>query len=170
MTVSIVRTPVRDRTGPARLLDLVERRSKQVFKTWLFGRDETWRAAVEVVAMDGFTGFKTAAVEELNDGVTVMVDPFYVVHLGGECLELCRRRVQQQTLSHLGRAGDPLYSARRTLSTGADLPTDQQGQPMSTLFADEKHLEVEATWGVYHVMVVPTAVPTGQAARPRCRR
>ena len=27
--------------------------------------------------MDGFTGFKTAAVEELNDGVTVVMDPFY---------------------------------------------------------------------------------------------
>ena len=83
-------------------------------------------AGVEVVAMDGFTGFKTAAVEELDDGVTVVMDPFHVVRLAGESLEQCRRRVQKQTLGHRGRAGDPLYSTRRTLSTGADLLTDKQ--------------------------------------------
>ncbi len=153
VTVIIDLTPVRDRTGPARLLDMVERRSKQVFKTWLSKRDETWRAAVEVVAMDGFTGFKTAAVEELKEDVTVVMDPFHVVRLAGQSLELCRRRVQQQTLGHRGRAGDPLYSARRTLSTGADLLTDKQRQRISALFADEAHLQVEATWGVYQAMV-----------------
>jgi hypothetical protein len=32
-----------------------------------------WRDGVEVVAMDGFTGFKTAATEELPDAVAVIV-------------------------------------------------------------------------------------------------
>jgi hypothetical protein len=32
-------TPIRDGTGPARLLDMVEGRSKRVFKTWLGERD-----------------------------------------------------------------------------------------------------------------------------------
>jgi transposase len=41
----------------------------------VIGVDEhVWRDAVEVVAMDGFTGFKTATTEELPDAVTVM-DP-----------------------------------------------------------------------------------------------
>ena len=35
VTVIIDLTPMRDGTGPARLLDMVEGRSKQVFKTWL---------------------------------------------------------------------------------------------------------------------------------------
>ncbi len=39
---------------------MVEGRSKQVVRTWLVERDQAWRDAVEVVAMDGFTGFKTA--------------------------------------------------------------------------------------------------------------
>ena len=77
---------VRDRTGPARLLDTVEGRSKQVFKTWLSERDETWRTGVEVVPMDGFTGFKTAAVEELTEDVTVVMDPFHVVRVRHEAL------------------------------------------------------------------------------------
>ena len=76
VTVIIDPTPIRDGTGPSRLLDMVEGRSKQVFKTWLAEQDQAWRDGIEVVAMDGFTGFKTAAAEELPDAVAVM-DPFY---------------------------------------------------------------------------------------------
>lgn len=65
VTVIIDLTPVRDGAGPARLLDMVEGRSKAAFKTWLADRDDAFRDAVEVVAMDGFTGFKTAAAEPL---------------------------------------------------------------------------------------------------------
>jgi len=48
---------VREQTGSARLLDMVEGRSKKAFKTWLSSRDQAWRERIEVVAMDGFTGF-----------------------------------------------------------------------------------------------------------------
>jgi transposase len=56
VTVIIDLTAIRNGTGPARLLDMVAGRSKAVFKTWLGERPEPWRAGVEVVAMDGFTG------------------------------------------------------------------------------------------------------------------
>ena len=121
VTVIIDLTGIRDGAGPARLLDMVEGRSKQAFKTWLSEREQSWRDAVEVVAMDGFTGFKTATTEELPDAVAVM-DPFHVVRLAGDALDQCRRRVQQAAHGHCGRKDDPLYSARRTLHTGADLP------------------------------------------------
>ena len=61
VTVILDVTPVRDRRGPSRLLDMVPGRSKQVFKTWLASRPDTWRERIEIVAMDGFTGFKSAA-------------------------------------------------------------------------------------------------------------
>ena len=137
-------TPVRDGVGPARLLDMVEGRSKAAFKAWLAERPQSWRDAVEVVAMDGFTGFKTAAVEELGDVATVM-DPFHVVRLAGDALDECRRRIQQAIHGHRGRKADPLYAARRTLSTGADLLTDKQKTRLQALFADDAHIEVEAT-------------------------
>ncbi len=76
VTVIIDLTAIRDGTGPARLLDMVEGRSKQAFQSWLADRPQAWRDGVEVVAMDGFTGFKTATSEELPDAVAVM-DPFY---------------------------------------------------------------------------------------------
>ena len=141
VTVIIDLTPVRDGTGPARLLDMVEGRSKQAFKTWLADRPQEWRDGVEVVAMDGFTGFKTAAVEELPDVVTVL-DPFHVTRLAGEALDECRRRVQQAICGHRGRKGDPLYAARRTLSTGADLLNDKQKDRLDTLLADDAQVEV----------------------------
>ncbi len=138
-------TPVRDRTGRARLLDMVEGRSKQAFKTWLAERDQAWRDSIEVVAMDGFTGFKTATVEELP-GVATVLDPFHVVRLAGDALDECRRRTQQAIHGHRGRKADPLYAARRTLATGADLLTDKQKTRLHALFADDAHVEVEATW------------------------
>jgi transposase len=152
VTVIIDLTPIRDGTGPARLLDMVEGRSKQAFKQWLSGRPEAWRDGVEVVAMDGFTGFKTAAAEEIPAAVAVM-DPFHVVRLAGDALDKCRRRVQLAIHGHRGHKDDPLYAARRTLHTGADLLTDKQKDRLTALFAAEEHVEVEATWGIYQRMI-----------------
>lgn len=158
VTVIIDLTPIRDGTGPSRLLDMVQGRSKQAFATWLQERPQEWRDGVEVVAMDGFSGFKSAAAEELPDAVPVM-DPFHVVRLAGDALDSCRRRVQQQTCGHRGRAGDPLYSARRTLHTGADLLTEKQRQRLETLFTADEHVEVEASWGAYQRMVAAYREP-----------
>jgi transposase len=164
VTVVIDLTGIRDGTGPARLLDMVEGRSKQAFKQWLTERDESWRDAVEVVAMDGFTGFKTAASEELPDAVAVM-DPFHVVRLAGDALDRCRRRVQQDTRGHRGHKGDPLYRARRTLHTGAGLLTDKQADRLTRLFRAEEHVEVEATWGIYQRMIAAYRQPDRSRGR-----
>jgi transposase len=152
VTVIIDLTPIRDGTGPARLLDMVEGRSKQAFKTWLAQRPAVWRQRLEVVAMDGFTGFKTATTEELPDATAVM-DPFHVVGLAGDALDRCRRRVQQDLHGHRGRSNDPLYRARRTLHTGTDLLTDRQRQRLTALFAVDEHVQVQATWGIYQRMI-----------------
>ena len=152
VTVIIDLTPVRDRSGPARLLDVVSGRSKKVLKTWLSQRDQDWRGRVEVVAMDGFTGFKSAAGEELPQARAVM-DPFHVVSLAGDKLDQCRRRVQRAITGRRGRAGDRLYRARRTLLTGAGLLTDAQVGRLETLFADDRHAAVQAAWGVYQRLI-----------------
>jgi len=170
VTVIIDLTGIREATGPARLLDMVEGRSKQAFEQWLADRPQAWRDGVEVVAMDGFTGFKTAAAEELPDAVAVVMDPFHVVRLAGDALDQCRRRVQQDTRGHRGRTGDPLYSARRTLHTGADLLTDKQKQRLQALFAADEHVEVEATWGIYQRMIAAYREPDRAAEANSCAR
>lgn len=158
VTVIIDLTPIRDKTGPSRLLDMVEGRSKSVFKTWLAARPQHWRDGVEVVAMDGFTGFKTAATEELPKATAVM-DPFHVVRLAGDALDVCRRRVQTDIFGRRGRKDDPLYKARRTLHTGAGLLTDRQHARLEALFAISEHVEVEATWGIYQRMIAAYREP-----------
>ena len=139
-------------TGPARLLDMVPGRSKQVFKAWLAERPQTWADGIETVAMDGFTGFKTATTEELPQAVAVM-DPFHVVRLAGDALDQCRRLIQQQLHGHRGRAGDLLYTSGRTLHTGIELLTDRQWMRLERLFAGDDHVEIEATWVAYQHMI-----------------
>ena len=42
VTVIIDLTGIRNGTGPARLLDMIEGRSKQAVKQWLADRHEAW--------------------------------------------------------------------------------------------------------------------------------
>ena len=80
-------------------------------------------------------------------------NPFHVVRLAGDALDQCRRRVQQDLHGHRGRAGDPLYGARRTLHTGIDLLTDKQTARLSALFGRDEHVQVEATWRIHQRMI-----------------
>ena len=148
VTVILDLTPVHDRSGPSRLLDMVPGRSKQVFKTWLASQPATWRENIEIVAMDGFTGFKSAAAEELPDATAVM-DPFHVVHLAGDALDECRRRTGQELHHRRGRATDPLYKARRMLHTRSCLLTLGQQYQILDLFSGDEHVALEVTWSVY---------------------
>ena len=166
VTVILDLTPIRDRSGPSRLLDMVPGRSKKVFKTRLASGPHTWRSRIEIVAMDGFTGFKSAAAEELP-GARAVMDPFHVVHLAGNALDECRRRIQQELHHRRGRATDPLYKARRILAhqilpthpwpaTPHPRPIRQRGT-RHTRSHQERLPEHHPT---------PTAIPTKSAVRP----
>ena len=96
VTVIIDLTPVLDGTGRARLLDLVPGRSAAALRSWLSWRSPVFRDQVQVVAMDGFGGYESAATDQLPGATTVM-GPFHVVALAGAKLDECRQRVQQQT-------------------------------------------------------------------------
>ena len=54
VTVIIDLTPARDRSGPARLLDVIPGRSRKVLTTWPTARGQSWRERVEVVATGRF--------------------------------------------------------------------------------------------------------------------
>ena len=141
VTVIVDLTPVIDGTGPARLLDMVPGRSAAAISGWLRDRDQAFRDRVKVVSMDGFAGYHTAAKDVLPQARTVM-DPFHVVHLAAEKLTVCPQRVQQVTLGHRGRSGDPLYGIKRVLLTRDTLRTDKQTERLAAVFADEEHVDV----------------------------
>jgi transposase len=79
-----------------------------------------------------------------------VLDAFHVVKLGGQMVDEVRRRVQQDTLGHRGRTGDPLYGIRRTLQIGAEHLTERQVRRLNTkLAAGDPHHEVTLAWHCY---------------------
>ena len=141
----------------ARLLDLVPGRSGAAYGDWLRQRGKAFRTRVEVATLDPFHGYKNAVDEHLEDA-TAVVDAFHIVKLGGHAVDEVRRRVQQETLGHRGRAGDPLYGIRNILRCGQDRLTDRQRARLEqAVAADERHEEVHVAWqavqrlrSVYH--------------------
>jgi len=164
VTVIIDLTPARDGVGPSRLLDMIPGRSGPAFQAWLTARPQSWRDGVEVVAMDGFTGYKTAAAEAIPDAVAVM-DPFHVVQLAGQALDTCRQRVQQRTMGHRGRKGDPLFQARRVLRCSRQFLTEKQAAHLETVFAIDEHVEVETTWAIYQEVIAAYRHPRPQEGK-----
>jgi transposase len=138
----------RDQQGRvrARLLDLVPGRSGKVYADWLQERGDAFRRRVEVATLDPFHGYKNAIDDQLADA-TAVLDAFHVVKLGTDAVDQCRRRVQQETLGHRGRKGDPLYGIRNLLRAGAERLTDRQWTRLATaVAAHEDHLQVYLAW------------------------
>ena len=130
----------------ARLLDLKPGRSGAVYADWLKERNEAFRAGIKVATLDPFQGYKNALDDELEDAIAVL-DAFHVVKLGTAAMDEVRRRVQQETLGHRGRKGDPLYGIQNTLRCGAERLTDKQKARLDKAFdADERHVEVQVAW------------------------
>ena len=165
VTVLVDLTPVIDGTGPSRLLDMVAGRSAEVLTTWLNARDANFRSRVQVVAMDGFAGYRTATAEALPTARAVM-DPFHVVHLAADKLTACRQRIQQDTCGHRGRTGDPLYGIRRILLTRTELLTGKQKTKLDVVWgAHDAHVAVEVTAFYYQQLIDAYANPDRRAGK-----
>lgn len=102
--------------------------------------------------MDGFSGFKSTAEEVLPQAQTVL-DPFHVVRWASNMLDVCRRRIQQETLDRRGHKNDPLHKYRRTLLTRISYLSDANKKQLARLFSDECHLEVDCNWSMYQRVV-----------------
>ena len=145
VTVIIDLTPTRTRTVPSRLLAVVEGRSKQAFKSWLEAQTKAFRDRVEIVAMDGFAGYKTAAVETI-DAVTTVMDPFHVVALVGDKLD--RYRPARPAGDAGASGGVPM--TRSTASDASPGPgpvllAAKQQHRLAKVFADERHVAFDLT-------------------------
>ncbi|PFG43375.1 transposase [Isoptericola jiangsuensis] len=130
----------------ARLLDLVPGRSGTVYRAWLDARGEDFRDRVQIATLDPFHGYKNAIDDQLQDA-TAVLDAFHVVKLAGQAIDEVRRRVQQATLGHRGRAGDPLYGIRNILRAAPERLTDRQVNRLNrAIAADDAHDEVLVAW------------------------
>ncbi|MFC5424815.1 ISL3 family transposase, partial [Brevibacterium otitidis] len=130
----------------ARLLDLVPGRSATVYKDWLATRGPSFRQGVQVATLDPFQGYKNAIDDQLDDA-TCVLDAFHIVKLATSAVDDVRRRVQQQTLRHRGRKGDPLYGIRNLLRAGRERLTERQQKRLQAAFvAHEDHVAVEVAY------------------------
>ncbi|GGI02794.1 ISL3 family transposase [Arthrobacter liuii] len=133
----------------ARLLDLVPGRSGKAYADWLKDRGAGFTAGIKTAALDPFRGYANAIRDELPEAITVL-DAFHVVKLGSAMVDEVRRRVQQDTLGHRGRKGDPLYGIRRTLQIGAEHLSDKQSARLDAklTLGDPDH-DVTLAWQCY---------------------
>lgn len=131
-----------------RLLDVVEKRTAAAVSTWLAARDEAWKARVDTVAIDPYQGYATALRGHL-DHARLVADHWHVIRLANAMVDDVRRRVQQDTLGHRGRKGDPLYGVRRTLLFAANqLSTRQWDRLEAAWNAGDLHDETYLAWAV----------------------
>jgi transposase len=106
-------------------------------------------AGIKTAALDPFRGYANAIRDELPEAITVL-DAFHVMKLGSAMVDEVRRRVQQDTLGHRGRKGDPLFRVRRTLQIGAEHLTDKQVARLDAkLTAGNPGQEVSIAWQYY---------------------
>ena len=135
-------------------------------RDWLDERGEAFRKRVEIATLDPFQGYKNAIDDQLEDA-TCVLDAFHIVKLGTDAVDDVRRRIQQQTLGHRGRKGDPLYGIRHLLRAGRErLSPRQQNRLASAFAAHPDHAAVEVA---YHCAQDVREV-FRQPALPRGRR
>ena len=133
-------------------------RSAAALADWLTAQPADFAAQVQVVAMDGFAGYKTAAAAMVPDAVTVM-DPFHVVALAGTKLDSIRQRIQQQTLGRRGHTGDPLYGIRRIARTRIQLLSPRQYTRLTGVLDIDEHFAVKVAWLIYQKIIAAYADP-----------
>ena len=160
VTVIIDLTPVLDGTGRARLLDLVPGRSAAALTSLAVGAEPQLSAtSVEVVAMDGFGGYKTAATEvscptRPRSWTRSTSSPWPAP--SSTCAASASSSRPAGTAA---AAGDPLYRVRRTLRTRYPLLNARQKARLEAVFADDAHIAVELCWGFYQRLIAAYAHP-----------
>lgn len=130
----------------ARLLNLVPGRSGSAYLDWLDARGEAFRKRGEIATLDPFQGYKNAIDDQLEDA-TCVLDTFHIVKLAGAAVDDVRRRVQQETVGHRGRKGDPLYVIRHLFRVGRERLTSRQQNRLASAFAAHPdHVAVEVAY------------------------
>ncbi len=113
-------TGIVDLTGRrARLLDVVPGRSAKALSCWISQQTQPFRDGFGVAVLDPYRGYGTALRASLPSATRVL-DAFHLVRLGFAAVDDVRTRVQQDSLGHRGRRGEPLYGIRRLLRCRAD--------------------------------------------------
>lgn len=137
---------LRIRLNRHRVLDVLEGRSRDVLGDWLTERGQAWCQRIRLATLDPSAGYRRALEDHLPRAMLV-VEHWHCVRLANQTIDEVRRRVQNQTLGHRGRKGDPLYRIRRVLLTADEWLTEERFWWMASLLEDgDPDGEVAAAW------------------------
>ena len=132
-----------DRHG---LLGQTAGRTKTAVVDWLDARGETWKAHVQIVAMDPCASYR-AAVQAALPHATIVADHFHLVRLANQMVTDVRRRVTWDTHGRRGRKTDPAWAARRRLLRGRERLTGKQFRRMwNDLIDSEPTGQILSAW------------------------
>ena len=128
------------------LLDIVPGRTADSAAGWFLAQSPEWRAGIRWAVLD-LSGPYRAAYNKVLPDARQVADPFHVIRLGNQRLDEVRRRVQNETLGHRGRRGDPLYRIRRLLVAAHERISDRgETRLLGLLDAGDPHGEVRLAW------------------------
>ncbi|MET4096673.1 transposase [Arthrobacter sp. UYCu712] len=124
---------------------LVKGRSGKTYADWLTAPE--FRAGIKTATLDAFRGYANAIRDELPDAIQVL-GAFHIVKLASTMVDEVRRGVQQDTLGHRGRTGDPLRGPADPAVRG---PASERETARldATLEAGDPNHEVTVAWQCY---------------------
>lgn len=93
------------------------------YRDWLAERGEQFRSGVQIATLDPFQGYKNAIDDQLQDATSVP-GSFHFIEPADDALDEVRRHVQQETLGHRVRKGEP-RSSRGAPGSSAGPPRAQ---------------------------------------------
>jgi Transposase len=104
------------------VIDLVEGNSATDLRRWCAEQDVAWLAGVQVVTTDLAESYRAGLDPHLAHARRV-ADSFHVVRVGNRRVDKVRRPVQNETLGHRGRQGDPCIGSASCCSPGPNAST-----------------------------------------------
>ncbi|MGH3283943.1 MAG: ISL3 family transposase, partial [Streptosporangiaceae bacterium] len=135
-----------DLSGRQGMLGQVEGRTADDASYWLAGAPPAWRDAVQVVAIDMCTIYKSAVRRMLPDA-RIAVDLFHVVQLAVKTAGDVRRRAIREKYGRRGKSGDPEYGIKHLLEKNLEaLSPEQFEKVIETLDATGAGQHVALAW------------------------
>ena len=150
--------------GGHQLIDIVAGRTANSAEAWFRSQPAEWIEGIRWAVLDMSGPYRKAYDRVLPHALQV-ADPFHVTRLANQRLDEVRTRVQNETLGHRGRKGDPLYRARRLLKAASERISDRGRTRLRGLLnAGDPHGEVRTAWhaketvrGIYDIDSIAVA-------------
>ncbi len=150
------------------VIGVVDGRDGAAVTTWLEARSPTWRARVEVVAIDPSAAFRASLMRQLPDA-EVAVDHWHLVRLANLMVTMVRQRVAREQLARRGTNADPAWAHRLLLLRAGDRLSARAWARLERVFAtNDPTSELGAAWGVkerLRILLATTDLAAADTAR-----